>query len=60
MRRAASKDLERAFALLALSQGLQRRMVLVVNFFVILKIFFCFVIALSDLVYDVEDLHDLR
>ena len=37
------------------SQGVQRTMVLVVNFFVFWKLFFlCFVVAIFDLVHDVE------
>ena len=38
-----------------MKQGVQRRMVLVVSFFVFLKLFFfCFVVAILDLVHDVE------
>ena len=39
-------------------QGLQHRMVLVVNSFEI--IIFCFVVALSDLVLDVKAIHGLH
>ena len=35
-------------------QGVRRGMVLVVKFFGSLKLFFCFVVAMSDLVHDVE------
>ena len=42
------------------NQRVQRRMVLVVIFFVFLKLFFfCFVVALFDLVHDVEAINDL-
>ena len=42
------------------SQGVQLRMVLVVNFFRIFEIiFFCFVVAIFDLVHDVEAIHGL-
>ena len=42
-------------------QGVQRRMVLVViSFFCILFFCCCFVVAMSDLVHDVEAIHDLR
>ena len=42
-------------------QGVQHRMVLVVNFFKFLKIlfFFCFVVAMCDLLHDVEAIHGL-
>ena len=43
-------------------QGVQRRTVLVVNFFKLLNflfIFFCFVVAMSDLVQDVMAIHGL-
>ena len=41
-------------------KGIQQRMVLVVNFFEILKLlFFCFVVAMSDLVHNVEIIHGL-
>ena len=42
------------------SQGVQGRMVLVVNFFVFLKLlFFCFVVAIVDLVHNVEAIFPL-
>ena len=41
-------------------QGVQHRMVLVVNFFVFLKKkFSCFVVAICDLVHDVDAMHGL-
>ena len=42
-------------------QDIQRRMVLVVNFFIFLKkkFFFCFVVAICDLVHDVEAIFHL-
>ena len=41
-------------------QGVQRRTVLVVNFFQFFKyIFFGLVVAIFDLVHDVEAIHDL-
>ena len=41
-------------------QGVQRRMILVVNFFVFLKLIcFCFVVAVSNLVHDVEVVHGI-
>ena len=41
-------------------QGVQRRVVLVVNSFIFLKLYFCcFVVAIFDLVYDVEAIHRL-
>ena len=40
------------------SQGVQRRTVLVVIFFVFLKLIFCFVVAIFDLVHDVQAMHD--
>ena len=41
-------------------QGVQRRMVLVVNFFVFLRLsFFCLIVAMCDLVHNVEAIHDL-
>ena len=40
-------------------QRVQRRMVLVVIFFVFWKLFICFVVAIFDLVHDMEAIHDL-
>ena len=40
--------------LVLFTQGVECRMVLVVNFFRIFKINFCFVVAISDLVHNVE------
>ena len=40
-------------------QGVQRRMVLVVNYFVFLKLFILVVVAISDLVHDVEAIFHL-
>ena len=43
-----------------INQGVQRRMVLVVNFFVFLKSFcFCIVAAICDLVHDMDAIYDL-
>ena len=42
-----------------LSQGVQSRMVSVVNFFLFSNIFFCFVVAIFDLVHDVEPIFHL-
>ena len=42
-------------------QGVQHRMVLVVNSFkLLILIFFCFVVAMSDLVHDVEAIFHLQ
>ena len=45
-----------------MNQGVQRRMVLVVSFFVFLKLFFffCFVVAILDLVHDAESISGVR
>ena len=44
----------------ALKQGVQCRMVLVVNFFVFLKLYiFCFVVTICDVVHDVESIFQL-
>ena len=41
-------------------QGVQRRMDLVVNFFLCLKLkFFCFIVAMFDLVHDVKAVFQL-
>ena len=41
------------------TEAVQRRMALVVNFFVFLKLlFFCFVVAICDLMHDVEAIPD--
>ena len=43
-----------------LSYRVQRRMISVVNFFVFLRfLFFCFVVAICDLVHDVETIFHL-
>ena len=43
-----------------IKHGVQRRMILVVNFFEFLKLlFFCFVVAIFDLVHDVVAIHSL-
>ena len=42
------------------NQGVQRRMVFVVSFFEFSKLlFFCFAVAICDLVHDVETMHGL-
>ena len=44
----------------SLEQGVQRRMISVVNFFFFLKFLFsCFVVAICDLVHDVETIFHL-
>ena len=40
-------------------QGKQRRMVLVVNYFRLFELHFCFVFTIFDLKHDVETMHDL-
>ena len=39
--------------------GYKRRMVLMVNFFEFLKLFFCFVVSILDLVHDVKAIHGI-
>ena len=41
------------------SHGVKRMMISVDNIFVFLKIFFCFVVAICDLVHDVETVFHL-
>ena len=43
------------------TQGIQRRMVLVVFFFFefFKSFFFCFAVSICDLVHDVDDIHDI-
>ena len=47
-------------ALFDTGQGVQCRIFLVVNFFRIFEIIFCFVVAIYYLVHDVEAIHNLR
>ena len=39
--------------------GMQRRMISVDNFFVFLRFLFCFIVAICDLVHDVETIFHL-
>ena len=44
----------------SLDHGIQRKAVIVVNFFVFLKLlFFCLVVTICDLVHDVKAIHGL-
>ena len=46
--------IENSLAHRSLLHGVQRRMISVVNFFVFVRLLFCFVVAICDLVHDVE------